>query len=146
MQMILYGCYCSQDTRVWNWTKIKTFQKVKFFSVDSLCNLLPWYLKRSDLAHMVSEIKEVRGSNGGPPWMHAVLPRAFPQMCCNSDCFHDMKFQNGPNQTSQLLKFFLIYYFFIFEYRLDCRQTEWITSWPIQAHVGLWLNLYVIIN
>jgi hypothetical protein len=80
-------------------------------------------------------------TKGGPPWMHAVLPRAFPQMCCNSDCFHDMKFQNGPNQASQLFKFFLIYYFFIFEYRLDCRQTEWITSWPIQAHVGLWLNL-----
>jgi hypothetical protein len=65
MQMILYGCYCSQDTRVWNWTKIKTFQKVKIASVDSLCNLLPWYLKRSDLAHMVSEIKEVRGPKGG---------------------------------------------------------------------------------
>ena len=31
MLMILSVCYCSQDTRGWNWTEIQSFQKVPFF-------------------------------------------------------------------------------------------------------------------
>jgi len=41
--------------------------------------------------------------------MHAVMSRAFQQISCSSYCLKDMKFQKGPNQTSELLKFYFIY-------------------------------------
>ena len=52
--------------------EIQTLQNVPFFLVHSLHNFLSWYLNRSELAHIVSEIKEGRGPKDAT--MHPCSP------------------------------------------------------------------------
>ena len=44
-----------------------------------------------------------------PLCMHAVMSRAFQQISCSSYCLKDMKFQKGPNETSELLFHLLMF-------------------------------------
>jgi hypothetical protein len=81
---------------VWSFPKNPIFPPV-----NSLYYFLSWYLNKSELAHIVSEIKKIRGPKEAT--MHAVMSRAFQQISFSSYCLKDAKFQKGPNQTFLIL-------------------------------------------
>jgi hypothetical protein len=99
MQMILSGCYCSQDTRDRHWTKIQSFQKVK---VTELFSFTPLLDKKKALLLARSHLTLVH--------LHIFQKNISEQICSstvideNHPSMQAIK-TNKPNTTTDTLTF-----------------------------------------
>jgi hypothetical protein len=116
-QHISWSSYCSKDMK----EKGDFLERLNFGPISTPCILGTVTDRQNHLHITFRDINEKYKEESihqhcmknehphRPLCMHAVMSRAFQHISWSSYCSKDMKFQKGPNETSEFLKFYFIY-------------------------------------